>query len=134
MTGGCNINDMIRLRDQIGAMSRGYRTWIEKFLLNQAMTVLANTKRNTPVDTGWLRNQWYIGNIKRVGDMVEVTILNETEYASFVEYGHMNRSRTDWVEGFFMCSLAIEDIRRKIPGKFNREFALWVKSLGADVR
>ena len=134
MRGGCDFTGLLQLKNQLENMEKNFSTWLEGFLLRQAQIVLANTKRDTPVDTGWLRESWYIGEIKRAGNKIEVSIINDAEYASFVEYGHMNRNRTDWIEGRFMCTLAIRDIQRKLPAKFEREFAAWVKSLGADTK
>lgn len=132
--GGFDYRGLIAIRDQMVVMEHGFKRWLEGFLVRQALIVLAKTKADTPVDTGWLHINWFVGNIRRIGDKLEILIVNEVEYASYVEYGHMNRSRTKWVDGFFMCTLAIDDVMRKMPAKFNREFAVWVRSLGADVR
>lgn len=53
---------------------------------------LNDLKRATPVDTGKLKKQWDIDNIgvqaKTTSDGWEITLINTTEYASYVEKGH----------------------------------------------
>lgn len=45
-------------------------------------------KKNSPVDSGWLRLGWMMGPIERDGDTVRASIYNTTDYAIHVEYGH----------------------------------------------
>ncbi|MGP1488357.1 MAG: HK97 gp10 family phage protein [Peptoanaerobacter stomatis] len=66
-----------------------------------------------------------LDSVVRQGDMLVITISNNVEYAKYVEYGHMTRGRSKWVNGKFMCSLAIIDVKRKIPARFEREFSAW---------
>lgn len=69
-------------------------------------------------------------SVRRVGDALIITIINPVEYASFVEYGHMTRNRKRWIEGRFMCTLAIDDVAKLIPQRFEAEFTTWVRGLG----
>lgn len=55
-----------------------------RFLQQEAELVKGRTKLKTPVDTGYLRNQW--SSTAPAGE--EVEIYNNTEYAAHVEYGH----------------------------------------------
>lgn len=71
-----------------------------------------------------------INSIKRQGDYLILTIINPVEYASFVEYGHMTRDRKRWIEGQFMCTLAIDEVAKLIPQRFAAEFAVWIGRLG----
>ena len=43
-------------------MADGFETFIREFLLKEALRVLRDTKRNTPVDSGYLRNNWQVGD------------------------------------------------------------------------
>lgn len=169
-------------------MADGFDVFLRKFLLKEALRVLAKTKRDTHVISGYLRNSWYIGDAKVVttyrkakkktaikrhkkgerknkkwrvkevlrfssvalqeatinsvrkeGSNLVVDIYNPVEYASYVEYGHVTRSRkgkdgkgsarTGWVQGQFTCTLAIKDIERKMPQHFNVEFKRWLQTL-----
>lgn len=70
-----------------------YESFINKFLLEMAMRCMSQTKKLTPVDTGNLRNKWELSNIKRIGDELQIEVINPEEYASFVEDGHWQDNR-----------------------------------------
>ncbi|WP_144882713.1 HK97 gp10 family phage protein, partial [Paenibacillus sp. IHBB 10380] len=72
-------------------------------------------KKRTPVDSGELRRNWRVGRVIRQGSSYVVEIYNNTEYASFVEYGHRNRDKTEWVEGRFMMTISMKQIERELP-------------------
>ena len=127
---GLNFSGMQEIQQQMRRMESEFDQFIRQFLLKQALDALARTKDNTPVDTGLLRASWTIGEVQRVGNSLVVAISNPTEYASFVEYGHMTRDRKRWIEGKFMCTLAIDEVAKLIPQRFAAEFAAWVGRLG----
>lgn len=70
-----------------------------------------------------------LDSVQRVGNDLIVTIINPVEYASFVEYGHMTRDRTNWIEGKFMCTIAIDEVAKLMPQRFQTEFAAWAGGL-----
>lgn len=127
---GLNFSGMQEIQQQMRRMESEFDQFIRQFLLKQALDALARTKDNTPVDTGLLRASWTIGEVQRAGNDLVITISNPTEYASFVEYGHMTRDRKRWIEGKFMCTLAIDEVAKLIPQRFAAEFAAWVGRLG----
>jgi len=43
-------------------MEKEFDSFIYKFLLQEGLRVLTQTKENTPVDTGYLRNMWQLGD------------------------------------------------------------------------
>lgn len=55
-----------------------------RFLMMKAEEVIAETKRNTPVDTGTLRNTWQREN----GGSFRQVVYNNTSYANHIEWGH----------------------------------------------
>ena len=126
---GLEFSGTLKLQSQILDMEREFNQFLRQFLLKQALDALAKTKDNTPVDTGLLRDSWIVGEIRRMDGDLLVDIINPTEYASFVEYGHMTRDRANWVEGKFMCTLAIDEVSRLIPQRFSAEFAAWTRRL-----
>ena len=159
-----DYSEFIKFRDKFERLSNEFETFLKQFLIKQALDVLAKTKRNSPVDTGLLRNSWTIGNqgvairsktlksgknkgkiryysvesafvnntsidnVERDGDVLKVTISNPVEYAKYVEYGHMDRSHQKWINGKFMCSLSIIEVKKKMPQRFQREFEAWFAS------
>lgn len=103
--------------------------FLNKFLIKCALDALGKTKKRTPVDTGGLKRNWFITRVMKKGDELVVWLYNSQDYASFVEYGHTDRSRTNWVEGYFMATISIEEVQRKIPQRFEREFEKFMLSL-----
>ena len=66
-----------------------------------------------------------LDSVVRNGDELIITISNVVEYAGYVEYGHMSRGNKRWVDGKFMCTLSMLDVKRKIPKRFENEFMRW---------
>lgn len=123
-----DYSEFIAFRDKFERLSNEFENFLKQFLIKQALDVLAKTKRNSPVDTGLLRNSWTIGEVVRDGDTLKVTISNPVEYAKYVEYGHMDRSHQKWINGKFMCSLSIIEVKKKMPQRFKKEFETWFAS------
>ena len=90
--------------------------------------LLASTKQRTPVRSGELRRKWFITSVQRRGDIFEIEIYNNTEYAPWVENGHrivVHGQTVGWCEGVFMLKLSIADIKQLAPeviGKRSDEF------------
>lgn len=57
-----DFHEFVELRDKFVKMEREFDAFISNFLLQEGLRVLAQTKENTPVDTGYLRNMWQIGD------------------------------------------------------------------------
>lgn len=129
-----DYSGFMHLYQRIDRLQREMGAFLERFLLKQALDTLRKTKRLTPVDTGYLRNTWMIGNIQREGEMLKITIYNTTEYAAFIEYGHLTRDRMSWKRGYFMCTLSIKEVERRMPTRFRSEFATFVAGLGMEIR
>lgn len=75
---------------------------------------------------GTLRRGWTLGKIQRIGDTYQIEIINPTEYASYVEYGHRQtpgryipalgkRAKTAWVPGKFMLTISEKEINDIAP-------------------
>lgn len=127
---GFKYNEFKTFVENYENINKQFDTFLNNFLLKNALEALANTKRNTPVDTGDLRANWFIGNIYRDGANLVVDLYNNKDYASYVEYGHLTRNRENWVDGYFMSTIAIDEIEKKIPKRFNSEFKKFMKQLG----
>lgn len=139
--------------------TKEFDTFLKSFLLQMAQRVIARCKRNTPVDTGAMRASWGIGtqklalksaidafgkekisldvdnsqiaDITVIGNELEVVIWNGMEYSSFVEYGHSTPSGT-WVDGMFILTIAVDEIQKQIPARFEKEFRNFLKNRGID--
>ena len=98
--------------------------FMREFLLEMAHRSERKIKKRTPVDTGNLRRNWQVGNIERRGNVLQVEIYNNTEYATYIEYGH--RAGADlsrWVEGRFMMRISMQEIERELPRYLEKRVA-----------
>ena len=75
---------------------------------------------------GTLRDAWTVLPLEKQGNNYVVTIVNNTEYASYVEYGHRQRPgryvpqlglrlKNSWVPGRFMITIPMQDLEAKLP-------------------
>lgn len=111
-----------------------------------AARLLAKVIRRTPVGEypeksglkgGTLRRGWtgnkkggaaYAQNlpIQRVGNDYVIDIINPTEYASYVEYGHRTRGHKGWVQGRFMLTISVAEVQSAAPKILEKKLAEWL--------
>jgi len=125
-----DYSDLVKFKEQLQRVEKEFDTFLRNFLYEQALRALAKTIKNTPVDTGLLRASWQLSDIIRKGDNLEIWLCNYVNYAGYREYGHMTSNRKGWVEGKFMCTIAIAEVEREMQARWNREFGAWIKSMG----
>lgn len=95
--------------------------FIQDFLLEMAYRAERKIKKRTPVGVGTpapgnLRRNWTVGKVMRQGDAYVVEIFNNTDYASFVEFGHRTGiDLTKWVEGRFMMTTSMKEMEQELP-------------------
>lgn len=98
--------------------------FIQDFILEMAMRSLRRIKKRTPVDSGELRRNWRVGRVERRGKAYIVEIYNNTDYASFVEFGHRyGVDLTKWKEGVFMMTIPMQEIEKEIPKYLEKRMA-----------
>lgn len=149
MKNGFDYKEYERWVKKLGIIKDDFDLWLKQFLLEQALRVIALGKPRTPVDTGYLRNSWYIGNqqivqkenyetgqaeidtsqsdiasIAVIGNTLEVEIGLGADYASYIEYGHHS------YEGRYMLTISIDEVQRQIPARFNKEWLQFLKNRG----
>lgn len=75
---------------------------------------------------GDLRRNWTVGQIQKNGDNYHIEIINPTEYASYVEYGHRQTpgryipalgvsAKKAWIPGKFMLTISEKEIENEAP-------------------
>lgn len=137
MSGRFDYSEFEQYRNNFNKMYREFDSWLHKFLLKEGLRFIAKVKPRTPVDTGDLRNHWQLdGGITREGDTLKCWFINSMHYATHVEYGHAKpyksgaaEGSSDWVDGYFMMTVTIEEIERAMPARFESAFKQFLKSL-----
>lgn len=134
-------------------IQKGHDQFIRSFLTEMGMRAMAQTKKLTPVDTGHLRNTWELSQVYRNGDELYVVLFNPTEYASFVEDGHMQHARfvpgsflggkfeyipgypfgmmlkEKWIPGQHMARISITKVEQELPRRYNIAFQKFISRL-----
>jgi len=89
---------------------------------------------------GTLRDAWTILPVEKQGDNYVVTIVNNTEYASYVEYGHRQRPgryvpalgkrlKANWVKGRFMLTISEQELERQLPRLLEKKLYALLKEV-----
>lgn len=89
---------------------------------------------------GTLRDAWTILPIEKHGDEYLVTVVNNTEYASYVEYGHRQRPgryvpalgkrlKASWVKGRFMLTISTQELEVQAPALLEKKLYLFLKEV-----
>ncbi|MFS8534845.1 MAG: HK97 gp10 family phage protein [Limnochordales bacterium] len=131
--GKFDFREFERLAKGLKDLEGRWDQFMEEFLLEMALRAIRRIKKRTPVgETGQLRRKWQVGQVTRQGPYLIVEIVNNTEYASFVEYGHRTgKDLTKWVEGRFMMTISMQEIERELPQYLERRVAKWLQGGGA---
>ena len=112
-----DLSDFLNLQKKLREKIQSQDELLTRCINDIALRVLRIAARNTPVDTGLLRQSWELGPIVKKWDCYEVKIMNSIDYAQFVEYGHrlvVGGVTVDWVDGFFMLTIAENEVRKRI--------------------
>lgn len=143
-----DYGELKKLKDQIQQM--GEPTQLDQFLTScakeLAARLLGKVIRRTPVGQyptgsgktgGTLRRGWTKGqnatayanslNVTKNGSDYVIEIINPTEYASYVEFGHRTRNHTGWVEGKFMLTISEDEIRKTAPRILEKKLETYLK-------
>lgn len=136
-------------------LASDYENFLGDFLTRQGLDCVAETKKNTPVDTGRLRNSWQCSKVFKKGNeryvvvgtdkdaltdaetktvseggkVSNLVMQNNVYYASWIEDGHKTVNGK-WVKGYHMARNALNQIEKNLPGRFQKDFDRWCKSKG----
>lgn len=154
MKSGFDYKEYEKWAAKLSVTKDEFQTWLKQFLLQEAQRVVALGKPMTPVDTGYLRNSWYIGSqnivqgdiegISKSGkrmqginweasDVADISVIDNyleveiglgADYASFIEYGHHS------YEGRYMLTISIDRIQNQLPARFNKEWLQFINQKG----
>lgn len=126
-------------------MSEQFYSFFVALMKTIGLEAMRRTIPRTPVKTGHLRNSWALSNVEVVGDDFVIYLTNNAStskvdsdgsiisthvYASDVEFGHRlvrDGITIGYVEGYFMSTISIKEVSKKIPMIFEKEFKKFVK-------
>ena len=125
-SGTFNFRDFERIQENLEKLNQEQvDIFIDACAKELAARLLAKVVKRTPSTTGVLRRGWTAGksardyansvNVHHFGDTYQIDIINPTEYASYVEYGHRTKDHKGWVQGKFMLTISEEEIRQSSP-------------------
>lgn len=92
----------------------------------------------TPGET--LKAAWTVLPVEKQGDRYVITVVNNAEYASFVEFGHRQqpgrfvpalgkRLKKDWVGGQFMLTVSEQELESRLPGLLEQKLYTLLKGV-----
>ena len=145
--GGVDLREFNQLQDKISKMDNEFENFLKEYMVEMAERVIAKTKPRTPVGTpestgipnyvgGTLRRNWQLGKIIAEGKKISVEILNPTEYATEVEYGHRimggagHSIEVGWKDGRFMLTTSVNEIRAQMPLRYAQKLKAYCDNLG----
>lgn len=103
--------------------------------------LLRKVIKRTPSDTGNLRRNWTVSDVRKNGENYEIEVSNSAEYASYVEFGHRQtpgrfvpaigkRLKKSWVKGKFMLTISENELQKQAPAVIEKKITEWLKKLG----
>ena len=114
-----------KFRDKLNKLNQQQTAqFTEAAVKELAARLLRKVRKLTPVGRypagsgktgGTLRRNWTIGNVIREGNAYSIEIINPTEYAPYVEYGHRTRDHQGWVDGVFMLTISEQELKNDAP-------------------
>lgn len=121
---GADFKELTKFAENIEKLNDQQKEeFLESCCKELAARLLAKViKRTEPVVTGTLRRGWTAGknqsaatyanslNVTKIGNKYRIDIINPVEYASYVEYGHRDRSHTKWIPGKFMLTISEQEL------------------------
>lgn len=130
-----------------------YEEFIQSCAKELAARFLRKVIKRTPVGQypegsgktgGTLRRNWSVDNadmvVEKKGNVYQITLTNNTEYASYVEYGHRQqpgryvpaigkRLKRAWVEGQFFMTISEKEIQDQADGIIEKKFENFLKEI-----
>lgn len=132
---GAKYSQLVRFSNNLKRLNDVQREeYIEGCIKEIAARLLAKVIKRTPVGIyddgrvgGTLRRGWtgekrqsankYVDTLKisKKGNTYIIDIVNNVEYASYVEYGHRTRNHKGWVKGKFMLTISVNEVNEMLP-------------------
>ena len=104
-------------QDEINQFSESAIKELAARLLRKVIlrTPVGEYPNSTGKKGGTLRRGWTIGEVVKTDNSYTVEVINPTEYASYVEFGHRTPNHKGWVEGRFMLTISEQELEADAP-------------------
>ena len=123
---GFDVRELKKFRDNLVELENSIDTVLEDCAMELAARLIREVKKRTPTDTGNLRRNWQATGVTKQGFNYTIEVINQTDYAVYVEYGHRQqpgryvqalgrRLKKSWVPGKFMMTISAQEIQRRAP-------------------
>lgn len=142
-----DLSELEKFRDKIKDLEKELPEFERGCADEIAARLLRAVRQKTPVGIysedsgkmgGTLRRNWNVSNPKRVTGGFTVDVINNTEYASYVEYGHRQdvgryvpalgkRLKSPWVDGRHMLTDSVDEIQGKADDIVDRRLKRWLE-------
>lgn len=124
--------DTTELRALLKRMEKAEQKTIDQFLQDVLLQLVyrldAKVKKRTPVDTGNLRRNWRVGDIRRIANGYQVEYFNNTEYAPYIEFGHRQKGG-GFVPGRYMLKISEQELQQEAEKLIMKETETFLKSI-----
>ena len=99
--------------------------FIKQELNKGALKTIGKTKQRTPVDTGLLKRSWWVTQPVKISGGYKITIKNDTDYASYVEGGHLMKNGK-YYHPRFMLKKSVDELAEELPIEISKDIvAFW---------
>lgn len=142
-----NARELVEFRNKLVKLGDRHDEFMEACAKEIAARLLAKVVKRTPTGTypketgkkgGTLKRGWTVGEIEKHGGVFHIEVINSTEYAFYVEYGHRQepgrfvpaigkRLKKGWVEGKFMLTISEQEVERDAPAILERKLQKYLK-------
>ena len=131
--GKCDFKELKNLEKRLGQLDKADLDNFCHQMANDLAGRLLNkvVKRTVPGQIppytgGNLRDNWSVLPIEKKGNDYIVTVINNAQYASYVEYGHRQtpgrfvpalglRLKQSWVPGRYMLTISTQELEQQAP-------------------
>lgn len=142
-----DFSELEKFKDQIKNLEQEISAFEEDCAKELGARLLRAVREKTPVGIypeetgkmgGTLKRSWYVADAKRTSEGYSMDVINNTEYASYVEYGHRQnvgqyvpalgkRLKKPWVEGRHMLKDSVDELQGKADAIIEKKMQKWLE-------
>ena len=136
MTAKVDVSELVKFQDRLRCATNeeSRKAFYEDCIKELAQRFLRKVIRDTPSRSGKLKRGWHVHRkgklrVKKIGDTYHIRLVNATEYASYVEYGHRTRGGKGWVEGKRPMTISAREVEDMAPALLRRKIQKYLEEV-----